>query len=186
MASGRWTARWCDEAEHAAPLGPAWSTHQASPNGLQRRAGGATSDLVRPLAARRICCSEPVPGHISRPGRPRHVWFPGLISSSAVAPRALQRDKMDELGTGGPAPIFSGPFPWFFAFERLISRFRRRSSLFILILINRSNSIAIPAESHYRPISRDLCESLIRAPIGPCPDALVRPEYGVLSISTIA
>ena len=115
-------------------------------------AQGASSVLVRPLAARRICCSEPVPGHISRPGRPRHVWFPGLISSSAVAPRALQRDKMDELGTGGPAPIFSGPFPWFFAFERLISRFRRRSSLFILILINRSNRSAIPAESHYRPI----------------------------------
>ena len=49
VASGRWTPRWCDEAGHAAPLGPAWSTHQASPNGLQRRAG-ATSDLVRPLA----------------------------------------------------------------------------------------------------------------------------------------
>jgi len=48
VASGRWTPRWCDEAGHAAPLGPAWSTHQASPNGLQRRAG-ATSDLVRPL-----------------------------------------------------------------------------------------------------------------------------------------
>ena len=136
-ASGRWTARWCDEVWHAAPLGPAWSTHQASPNGLQRRAG-ATSDLVRPLAARRICCSEPVPGHISRPGRPRHVWFPGLISSSAVAPRAHKWDKMDERGCRGPARIFSGPFPWFLALERLISRFRRRSSHFISILINGS------------------------------------------------
>ena len=52
-ASGSWTARWCDEARHAAPLGAAWSTHQASPNGLQRRAG-ATSDLVRPTGSKRI------------------------------------------------------------------------------------------------------------------------------------
>ena len=53
VASGRWTARWCDEAWNTAPLGPAWSTHQASPNGLQRRAG-ATSDLVRPTGSKRI------------------------------------------------------------------------------------------------------------------------------------
>ena len=66
VASGRWTARWCDEAWHAATLGPAWSTHQASPTGLQRRAG-ATSDLVRPAGSRSIRCSEPVPGAYQPP-----------------------------------------------------------------------------------------------------------------------
>ena len=42
-ASGRWTARRCAEARPAAPLGAAWSTHQASPNGLHRRSGRVVS-----------------------------------------------------------------------------------------------------------------------------------------------
>ena len=67
VASGRWTPRWCVEAGHAAPLGAAWSTHQASPNGLHRRSGrvvspgeatGSKAHLLQRTCARCISAAQ--------------------------------------------------------------------------------------------------------------------------------
>ena len=66
-ASGSWTARRCAEARPAAPLGAAWSTHQASPNGLHRRSGrvvspgeatGSKAHLLQRTCARCISAAQ--------------------------------------------------------------------------------------------------------------------------------
>ena len=147
VASGRWTARWCDEAGHAAPLGPAWSTHQASPNGLQRRAG-ATSDLVRPTGSKRIkpgpCrtrCDEVLRRHMAK-SVPLDAAAPPLSH-----PELVERWKSTSSEVPGSVDLFRAQNRPPYAFERLISGFRCRSSTFISILINDSNPrlVTLPA-----------------------------------------
>ena len=75
---------------------------------------GASSVLVRPTEAGTSRTQRGVEDHSSPPGKPRQVWFPGLISSSRIASRAHKEEEMLRLGRTGHAHIIRGPFPWFF------------------------------------------------------------------------
>ena len=77
---------------------------------------GASSVLVRPTEAGTSRTQRGVEDHCSPPGKPRQVWFPGLISSSRIASRAKEEEEMLRLGRTGHARRIPGPFPWFFAF----------------------------------------------------------------------
>ena len=70
---------------------------------------GASSVLVRPTEAGTSRTQRGVEDHSSPSGKPRQVWFPGLISSSRIASRAKEDEEIKEFGGGVRVVLIPGP-----------------------------------------------------------------------------